>query len=171
MLASPLGRRKWIHEELSISFTRSHDLRRARTSSEMVIRLSQLPACRASAAIRRRWLNSRMAITMASRLVDALEKRMASVSSASGISTVVFMIPVCTDSDSNSSLWLIQCASIVPLWQWSDSVAGIFVGTEIRGKPKNLYKSARCVRDIDSFLSTNLRWANLPSTRQLTGKC
>lgn len=79
-----------------MSINVGYGFRRARTSSGTVIRFVHVPAWRVSAAIRLRWLNSRIAITMASRLVDAFANRIASLSSSSGISTVVFMIPLST---------------------------------------------------------------------------
>jgi len=67
--------------------------RRRRARSAVLIMPGPEPACRARAATLRRWLNSRMARTIASRLVAAFANFIASRSSASGISTVVFMIP------------------------------------------------------------------------------
>ena len=64
--------------------------RRCARSSSTVIRSGHVPAYRTSSAIRRRRLNSARAVTTASRLVFARVKRMASASSSSGISIVVF---------------------------------------------------------------------------------
>ena len=61
---------------------------------------SALPACSINAAIRRRRLKSAIAVTMASRFVVACVNRMTSLSSWSGISTVVFMRPILIHLDS-----------------------------------------------------------------------
>lgn len=54
--------------------------------------MAQVPACRTSSAIRMRRLKSLTTLTIASRLVFAFVNRMASSSSRSGISKVVFMM-------------------------------------------------------------------------------
>ena len=73
---------------------RSYSRRRARCNSSAVIMSVHVPARFVSSAMRRRRLNSVIAVTMASRLVRAFVNRMASSSSPSGISTVVFMPPI-----------------------------------------------------------------------------
>jgi hypothetical protein len=69
----------------------SYFRRRLSPCSSTVIRSGQVPARFASSAMRRRRLNSTMAVTIASRLVRARVNLMASSSSPWGISTVVFM--------------------------------------------------------------------------------
>lgn len=66
---------------------------RTACSSATVISPEHVAACRISSAMRCRRLKSAIALTTASRLVFAPVKRMASDSSASGISIVVFMPP------------------------------------------------------------------------------
>lgn len=68
-------------------------LLRTACSSATVISSEHVAACRISSAMRCRRLKSAIALTTASRLVFAPVKRMASDSSASGISIVVFMLP------------------------------------------------------------------------------
>src|SRR3989442_2334189 len=67
---------------------------RSLRSSSTVIRSRQVPKCFTSSAILWRRLKSVTAVTMAWRFVFAPVNRIASSSSLSGISTVVFMIPV-----------------------------------------------------------------------------
>ena len=70
--------------------------------SSFVGRERNLPECLTSAAMRRRRLKSVIAVTMASRFVLAHVNCTRSRSSASGISTVVFMIPLYGHGNSSS---------------------------------------------------------------------
>jgi len=72
-------------------------------SSLTVINVFDLPACLfTSAAMRLRRLYSITAVTIASRFVFAFVKRTTSSSSLSGISRLVFMIPLSAQYDSES---------------------------------------------------------------------
>ena len=87
---SPFGRSMCIQLDVSIRITGQLPRRWAWSSSD-VIRSSHVPACLISSAMRMRRLKSAMAPTTASRLVFAFVNRIASSSSRSGISIVVFM--------------------------------------------------------------------------------
>src|SRR5262249_13921623 len=65
--------------------------------------------------MRRRRLNSSRTLTIASRLVLALVKRMASLSSLSGISTVVFMLLLSVTTESKSTVSRMSARRFRPL--------------------------------------------------------
>lgn len=73
------------------SLSRAQESSRIRKSSSWVMKSSDFPNLSVSFWSRRRRLNSEIAITTASRLVFAPVCRIASCSSSSGISNVVFM--------------------------------------------------------------------------------
>jgi len=75
--------------------TNVHSPLRSRRKSLRLISSLQVPRCLAKAAILCLRLKSVTAVTMASRFVLAPVNRIASCSSASGISIVVFMLLLC----------------------------------------------------------------------------
>ena len=90
---SPVGRSIWIQEDVSTRIN-AQPLRRAACTSSGVVNSGHVPACLTSSAIRSRRLKSAMAATTASRFVFAFVNLIASSSSRSGISIVVFMHPI-----------------------------------------------------------------------------
>src|SRR5207247_9082211 len=87
----PPRRRQWTRLEESTSFVTAYSPRRSFISSAWVMNVFDDPKRLVRAAMRFRRLKSFRAVTTASRLVVAPVNRMASLSSLSGISTVVFM--------------------------------------------------------------------------------
>lgn len=92
----------------------AYPLRRNVLTSSALMNPAQVPACFIRSAIRLRRLKSSIALTIACRLVRALVKPMVSLRTESGISTVVFMIPLLTVLASKSPHFIIyECPELL----------------------------------------------------------
>ena len=100
----PRRRKQCTQLEESTSVIAGYSAWRSFISSPCVMKVSDVPKCFVSAAMRFRRLKSLSAVTTASRLVLAPVNRMASLSSFSGISMVVFMASYLTIDGQVSAL-------------------------------------------------------------------